>query len=189
MRALDAAVELLGTEGMRALTHARVDERAGLPPGSTSNWFRTRRALLIGVVDWISERERDDMDPAALFLAHDLDGLIDGLSTLTQLQVEPYGVRTRARVALFLELADDPEIGGRLRQQHSTFQQWTEDALTSAGFPDAVPATRALMALLEGLILHRLVLDPGLDIRGAIERAVRTLARPTSEDRAKGQVR
>ena len=37
-------------EGVRALSHARVDERAGLPPGSTSNWFRTRRALLGGVV-------------------------------------------------------------------------------------------------------------------------------------------
>ena len=61
-RALDAAVELLGVHGLRALTHARVDERAGLPLGSTSNWFRTRRALLGGVVDWIAERERADFD-------------------------------------------------------------------------------------------------------------------------------
>ena len=42
-------MELLGTEGLRALTHARVDARAGLPKGSTSNHFRTRRALLSGV--------------------------------------------------------------------------------------------------------------------------------------------
>ena len=65
-RALQAAVELLGAEGVRALSHARVDERAGLPPGTTSNWFRTRRALLGGVVDWIAERERADFDPAAM---------------------------------------------------------------------------------------------------------------------------
>jgi DNA-binding transcriptional regulator YbjK len=64
-RGLDAAVELLGAEGVRALTHARVDERAGLPPGSTSNWFRTRRALLGGVVDWIAERERADFAASA----------------------------------------------------------------------------------------------------------------------------
>ena len=44
-RALEAAVELLGSQGVRALSHARVDDRAGLPAGSTSNWFRTRRAL------------------------------------------------------------------------------------------------------------------------------------------------
>ena len=62
-RALEAAVELLGAEGVRALTHARIDDRAGLPSGSTSNSFRTRRALLGGVVDWIAERERADFAP------------------------------------------------------------------------------------------------------------------------------
>lgn len=39
-------IELLGTQGLRALTHGRVDARAGLPRGSTSNHFRTRQALL-----------------------------------------------------------------------------------------------------------------------------------------------
>jgi DNA-binding transcriptional regulator YbjK len=40
LRVLEAAVVLLGTEGLRALAHARVDEQAGLPKGSTSNYFR-----------------------------------------------------------------------------------------------------------------------------------------------------
>ena len=57
-RALDAAVELVGEQGIRALTHARVDERAGLPKGSTSNWFRTRDALVAGVITWLAESER-----------------------------------------------------------------------------------------------------------------------------------
>ena len=56
-RAVEAAVELVGTEGLRALTHARVDERAGLPKGSTSNYFRSHQALLSGVVDGIVDRE------------------------------------------------------------------------------------------------------------------------------------
>jgi DNA-binding transcriptional regulator YbjK len=33
VRVLDAAIDLVGTEGLRALTHARVDERAGVPNG------------------------------------------------------------------------------------------------------------------------------------------------------------
>ena len=36
-RSLEAAVALLGEEGIRALTHARIDARAELPAGSTSN--------------------------------------------------------------------------------------------------------------------------------------------------------
>ena len=60
-RALEAAVRLVGEQGIRALTHARVDEEAGLPKGSTSNWFRTRDALVAGVLVWIAEQERAEL--------------------------------------------------------------------------------------------------------------------------------
>ena len=175
-RGLQAAVELLGAEGVRALTHARVDERAGLPPGSTSNWFRTRRALLGGVVDWIAERERADLEPAAVPAISGVDGLIEGLCAMAELQTGPFAARTRARYALFLELAGDPELGEPLRRQRREFERWTERIVIAVGIANPVPATRALMALGDGLLLHRLTVDPDLDMRPAIERAVRALA-------------
>lgn len=175
-RGLAAAVELLGAEGVRALTHARVDERAGLPPGSTSNWFRTRRALLGGVVDWMAERERADFDPAAMPSIAGVDDLIEGLCVMTDLQTGRFAARTRARYALFLELASDPELGEPLRRQRREFERWTERMVVAVGIPDPVPATRALMALGDGLLLHRLTIDPELEMRPAIERAVRALA-------------
>jgi DNA-binding transcriptional regulator YbjK len=175
-RGLEAAVELLGAEGMRALTHARVDERAGLPPGSTSNWFRTRRALLGGIVDWIAERERADLEPDAMPTISGVDELIEGLCAMAELQTGRFAARTRARYALFLELADDPELGEPLRRQRREFERWTEKIIIAVGIADPVPATRALMALGDGLILHRITVDPELDIHPAIERAVRSLA-------------
>jgi hypothetical protein len=48
--------------------------------------------------------------------------------------------------------------------------------VTAAGIADPVPATRVLMAVGDGLLLHRLTVDPALDIRPAVERAVRALA-------------
>ena len=175
-RAREAAVELLGAKGVRALTHARVDERAGLPPGSTSNWYRTRRALLGAVVDWIAERERADLEPAAMPSISGVDELVDGLCAMAELQTGPYAARTRARYALFLELADDPELGEPLRRQRREFERWTERIMTTVGIADPGPAARALMALGDGLLLHRLTVDPDLDLRPAIERAVRALA-------------
>lgn len=174
-RALDAAVELLGAEGVRALSHARVDARAGLPAGSTSNWFRTRRALLTGVVDRLAEQERADLDPSGAPVVADAAGLIEGLCAIAELQTGPFAVRTRARYALFLELSSDPELGAPLRRQRLAFERFTEQLVTAVGIPDPVPAARALMALGDGLILHRLTVDPGLDVRPAIERAVRAL--------------
>jgi hypothetical protein len=47
--------------------------------------------------------------------------------------------------------------------------------VTAAGIADPGPATRALLALGDGLILHRLTVDPGLDVRPVIERSVRSL--------------
>ncbi|MGH1550763.1 TetR/AcrR family transcriptional regulator [Leifsonia poae] len=176
-RALDAAVEVLGTEGVRALSHARVDAAAGLPAGSTSNWFRTRRALLGGVVDWIAESERADYSASDVPLAPGEAGLIDGLSALIELLTGPFAVRTRARYALFLELAADPELGATLRSQRREFEGFTEQLVAQAGIPDPTPATRALMALGDGLILHRLTVDPELAVRPTIERTVRALGR------------
>lgn len=175
-RGLEAAVELLGAEGVRALSHARVDRRAGLPPGSTSNWFRTRRALLAGMVDWIAERERADFDPAVMPPITGLGGLIDGLCAMTELQTGRFAARTRARYALFLELAGDPELAEPLRRQRREFERWTEQLVIAVGIADPVPTARALMALADGLLLHRLTVDPDLDMRPAIDRAVRALA-------------
>ena len=175
-RALDAAVEVLGADGVRALSHARVDQRAGLPPGSTSNWFRTRRALLAGVVDRIAEQERADFDLAELPAITGVDALVDGLCAMTEAQSGPFAARTRARYALFLELSGDPELGEPLRQQRRAFERWTEQIVAAVGIADPVPAARALMALGDGLLLHRLTVDPGLDLRPAIERAVRAIA-------------
>jgi DNA-binding transcriptional regulator YbjK len=175
-RALEAAVELLGAEGVRALTHARVDERAGLPPGSTSNWFRTRRALLGGIVDWIAERERADFDPAGTPTITSVSELVEVFCAVLERQTGLFAARTRARYALFLELAGDPELAEPLRRQRLEFERWTERIATAVGIADPVPATRALMALADGLLLHRLTVDPTLEVRPAIERAVRALA-------------
>ena len=175
-RALEAAVELLGVEGVRALSHARVDDRAGLPPGSTSNWFRTRRALLGGIVEWIAERDVADFDPSSLPVVTGVEDLVAGLSAMTELQSGPYAARTRARYALFLELADDPRLGEPLRRHRRGIAEWLERIVTEVGIPDPGPATKALMALGDGLLLHRLTVEPDLELRPVIERAVRALA-------------
>lgn len=174
-RALDAAIELLGTEGVRSLTHARVDTAAGLPPGSTSNWFRTRRALLGGVVDHLAEQERADFDPSGVSAVTGPDELVGGLCAIIELQTGPFAARTRARYALWLELADDSELGAPLRSQRREFERLAEQLVTSAGIPDPGSASRALMAVGDGLILHRLTVDPGLEVRPVLERAVRAL--------------
>jgi hypothetical protein len=123
----------------------------------------------------MAERERAELGPVGVSEQPTPETLIEGICAVIELQTGPFAVRTRARYALFLELASDPELGGPLRRQRLEFERWTEQLVGAAGISDPVPAARELMALGDGLMLHRLTVDPGLDVRPVIERSVRSL--------------
>lgn len=173
-RALDAALALVGEQGIRALTHARVDERAGLPKGSTSNWFRTRDALVAGVVGWLAETERAEFSTSDAPPVDTPEHLIDALSGVIAYQTGPRASRTRARYALFLEGAGDPELLAPLLAERRLFVEWTIGLLAHIGARSPEEAARALMAAGDGLVLHRVTVDPEAEIRPVVERAVRS---------------
>ena len=51
----DAAIDLLAAGGVHAVTHRAVDVQARVPTGTTSNYFRSREALLVAVVERVVE--------------------------------------------------------------------------------------------------------------------------------------
>ncbi len=172
-RALDAALALVGEQGIRALTHARVDERAGLPRGSTSNWFRTRSALIAGVVDHLADSERADAVGDERPVIETPAQLVDALCSMIAAETGPFAVRTLARYALFLEAAHSPHLLEPLRRQRDVYVEWTTSLLTRIGAPAPADAARTLMAAADGITLHRMTVDPDAEIRPVIDRAVR----------------
>ncbi|MFC7789106.1 TetR/AcrR family transcriptional regulator [Microbacterium sp. MAHUQ-60] len=166
-RALDAAVTLVGTDGVRALTHARVDAAASLPAGSTSNHFRTRAALIGGVIAWIAESERRD---AGIPEIHSADDLTAALAQMIRVQSGPLAPRTRARYALFLEA--DATTARPLREQRRGMEAWLRAILHELGGAPAAAQTAFVMAAADGLLLHRLTVDPDAPIDAVITRAV-----------------
>lgn len=168
-RALDAAVNLVGTEGIRALTHGRVDAAAGLAPGSTSNHFRTRAALLAGVIDWIAESERAEGGFPALVTTE--QALTEMLAQVLQLESGTRAARTRARYALFLEAVDDEAVAP-LRRQRRIFEDWIRSLLATIGGPEAAQRAPLLMAACDGLLLHRITVDPDSPAEASVALAV-----------------
>jgi AcrR family transcriptional regulator len=120
----DAAIELLGTQGSRGLTHPRLDKHAGLPAGTTSYYFRSRQALLRGVAERITELDLGDlsmMDERSDRFEPRYGGTI-GLSRLVILSgTEPYLTRTRARFELILNARQDPELTARMSTYDARF--------------------------------------------------------------------
>lgn len=167
LRALDAAIDVVGSDGVRALTHARVDAAAGLPRGSTSNHFRTRAALVAGVITRIAEQERADAGIPEIRTAAEL---ASALTSMVELQSGAYATRTRARYALFLEA--DPDAAAPLHAQRRGFESWIGTTLFALGGDPAEQHTRFVMATCDGLLLHRLTVDPAGSVSAAIALAV-----------------
>jgi DNA-binding transcriptional regulator YbjK len=169
-RALRAAVEEVGDHGIRALTHARVDARAGLPKGSTSNWFRSRAALVGGVVAHLADEERAMAPVTDVTTEHDL---IELICAMVERASGPEAARTRVRLALSLEAAHSPDLRIPLQEQRGAFVAWAADMLAQVGAKHPQEAARTMLACANGLLFHRLTVEPDAEIRPVIERCVR----------------
>jgi DNA-binding transcriptional regulator YbjK len=171
VRALDAAVELVGTQGLRALTHARVDERAGLPKGSTSNYFRTRESLLLGVVEWIAELEVAAVG-AAMVTPQSGAELVDLMCDLMEIWTRQNRVLTAARLTMFMEAAHHAGIRAVLALGRAAMEQSVTSMLARLGAPDPTTSAYALAACCEGVILHRIARHDDTDPRPLFELVV-----------------
>lgn len=151
----DAALRVLGTEGVRALTHARVDTVAGLPRGSTSNHHRSRAALLEAAVARLVDREQAVWEEVTASAAP-AAGLAEGVTAWLQRAVTTDRELHLARYALSVEARADPEVLGLLRAGRARVEAWVQEVLLEAGAGDPAAAARLLLAHLDGT-LFRLV--------------------------------
>lgn len=175
---LDAAIEVLGAEGSRGLTHRAVDAAAGLPSGSTSNYFRTRLTLIQGVVSRMESLDQQEWQlmttatgasPAAASPSG-LDALTQALSAFVSHALGPARARTAARYVLFLEAAAQPELRAPLARGRAEIHRWGMPWIERLGSPRPAEHTGLLLDYLDGLILHRLTFpqagfDPAPGIR------------------------
>ncbi|THF85479.1 TetR family transcriptional regulator [Deinococcus sp. KSM4-11] len=154
MRALQAGIDLVGKGGLRALTHHKVDDHAGLPRGSTSNAFRTRAALLHGVVAFIAEHDLQLVTP--MFTPTSAAGLIDVLCGLIDVSTGPGWPLTTARLILFMEASHNAALRAPVVQAREAMEGSIRGAFAHLGAKEPGTAAATMMACAEGIILHRI---------------------------------
>lgn len=172
---LDAAIEVLGTGGSRALTHRAVDQAADLPAGSTSNYFRTREALLCGIAERLEHRDHADLLALERALGPaTVEHLVDGLAAYLTHATTTDRVRTQARLALFGEARAMPALRESVQRGHLRLRHWAIEMAARVGFAPA--DTGILVDYLDGAIVHRLTgAEAGIDARPALDRLARAL--------------
>jgi DNA-binding transcriptional regulator YbjK len=146
----DAAIHLVATQGLRGLTHRAVDAAAGLPPGSTSYYLRTRKALLSACVDRMLALDAGTVMP----LDHQadlLDVLVETVIHLSREQPE----RQVARYELALEATREPEIRAVMDHHAGELRVMLAQLLDHGGVREAHQASWPVAAMLDGLLRDR----------------------------------
>jgi DNA-binding transcriptional regulator YbjK len=159
----DAAIDVLAEEGMRGLTHRAVDRRAALPEGTTSAYFRTRKALIEAVVRRIADLDRADLragelpddarSPAPALT--DIDAMAAAIAQVLDRWMSEGRNRTLARYACLLEATHHPEIRTILAHGDASRAQ-SASMLAAAGARNPQQAGDHLVACIDGLLFDRL---------------------------------
>ncbi|MEU4190424.1 TetR family transcriptional regulator C-terminal domain-containing protein [Kribbella sp. NPDC026611] len=146
----DAAIHLVATRGLRGLTHRAVDAEAGLPPGSTSYYLRTRSALLTACVERMLSKDVGGMPTDAADLPP-VDLLASFAIGLTRDRRDDLV----ARYELSLEAARQPELRAAIDTGGRRLRLMLAQLLELIGVPDAEAAAWPVAAMMDGLMYDR----------------------------------
>jgi AcrR family transcriptional regulator len=149
----DAAIAVLADHGSRGLTHRAVDQAAGLPPGTTSNYARTREALLTLTLTRIAEL---DLAEGAAGVAG--SGLADGVAQMVHQWIIEPGRRRRflARLELAFEATRRPELRTAYDEMGRGFRTEAARLLAAAGSFHPEGDAWTLIAWVEGTAFYAL---------------------------------
>jgi AcrR family transcriptional regulator len=148
MLIVDSAISVLAARGARGLTHRAVDKQAGLSPGSTSYYFRTRAALVEAANTRLVQLDSQDVTETR--------GQ-GGMALMFRWLAPEYRPRLVARFELFLDATRNPSTMRILDAPRNWFFEEAEAAFAEAGAVEADVCGAALMAALEGLLISSLV--------------------------------
>ncbi|GAA0940722.1 TetR/AcrR family transcriptional regulator [Nonomuraea longicatena] len=142
----DAAIQLLATSGAHGLTHRAAERSAGLPPGTASNYYRSREALLVATAERVAELHLAEMEQAVT------EGDLRLVELLSHSLLEAATTNRDRYVAVFelqLEATRRPALARILASILDATVQLTARHHTRAGLavpPDRVPTLITLYA-------------------------------------------
>jgi AcrR family transcriptional regulator len=168
---LDAAIDILADTGVGGVTHRQVDTRTGLPAGTTSNYFRTRLALLEAVTARVA-----DLHWQRVAVLQEMIGrpqTRDGVKALMARMITDSGPtagsaggdeqarrRNIARFELFLEGTRRPELRPALNDIQAAAVKSASLILEAAGFDPSTEQMGELSRLLHGLAFSTMTFSP-----------------------------
>ncbi|MEU9997594.1 TetR family transcriptional regulator [Streptomyces sp. NPDC050848] len=172
---LDAAIEVLGDEGARGLTFRAVDARAGVPTGTSSNYFTDRDQLLSQVADRIFVRMTPE--PDSLVAALEPKPSRELVVELMRWVARRMAAERTCYLGLFelrLEATRRPELRTQLTKVLRTDLEYNIRTHVESGMPGDADTVRLLYFALTGLLFDHFTV-PGLHDDRELDDLIETL--------------
>lgn len=173
---------MLGSNGVHGVSHPKVDNHAGVPAGTTSFYFRTRKALVHAIATRLGELDVADLSMMAE-LAEDHATQFTGTAGLARIVMyvnsEPWLTRAKARYELALLAGRDPELAATLKDSADRLYGLARDVVTQ-WHPDGSAPDPALvhdqaiatLAFINGVMLTFVAGQPAVDDPEHLDRLI-----------------
>lgn len=158
-RLVAAAVDQLADEGLRGVTHRRVEQRAQVGQGLVKYHFGSLDGLIAAVVTHMAEIEIESVmrvsreQQVAALRSGEVPAEVWRAAREAWAAVSSRPGLVRARFELYLHAGRHPELQDAIRTGRERFVEATAASLPSA---DPKAAARMVLALVDGLLLHQL---------------------------------
>ena len=169
----DGAIEVLAAAGIHGFSHRTVDEAAGLPNGTTANYFPSRDALLGAAAERVLELHRLDMEAAhgAVTGPIDREGLIGLIAMSLEFSAAAHRNRYLAVYELTLEATRRPALQRTFDTMKDEATDFTLRQHRDLGL-DTTPEDVTTLITLFGGALYTLITGQAGPIDAATTRAL-----------------
>jgi DNA-binding transcriptional regulator YbjK len=152
---LQAALRVIGTDGVDALTHRRVAAEAGVPLGSITYYFETRNDLVREAFRYHLDEIGETVAALELRLAEvSATGLVEAIVDLSEQTMVP--PRLRAEFEMRVYAARDTAIAAALNSWQKASNAVLAEALEILGVRRPMEGARMLVGAVQGFELERL---------------------------------
>ena len=160
----DAAIEVVAGHGLHGLSHRVVDERAGVPRGTTSNYFRSREALVAAAVQRIVDLHFALIAELRAQYAERAEtvGVVDLLGDVVDRALTQFPGRYLALFELALESTRKPELRSELDRIADEAMKLTYEAHRGMNSEPSPRDIELLNAFYNGVLFTSLVMPQTL---------------------------
>lgn len=174
---LDAAVEVIAERGVAGATHRAIAARAGMPTSTTSYFFSSLDDLMAAALEVVGERIVARVDAVTAQVADAQLSAEESIGRFVDAVMAEPEPDTVAQFEIYLECRRRPQLQTTAHQIMASIERGAEASLRALGIADAQQRAPMVVALLDGLALHRHARPRGESDRRLTTGALRSLHR------------